>query len=350
MKTKLLMLAGLATAALLVAAMMTSSSTAAGTKAKDAAKTPADAAKAPAAPAGPYDALAKANPNEIKRMEAALPTQAFAKPAKTRKLLVYTESKGYYHDSIPLAAATFKALGDKTGAWETTWSDDTTIWTPENLAKFDGVMMDNTVTNVPDTEAGKAAFNDFVKKGGGLMGIHASADCNHMNGKQWWPEYYNMIGGEFIGHPWGKVSVKLEDPSSPLLSMFDNKGFVINEEIYTFKQVDPKADGYSREKLHILLSVDNEKCGRSTEELEKVRKDKDFALAWIHEYGKGHVFYCAFGHGHDHFWNPTLLKLYLAGIQYALGDLKADATPSAQIKNAKIVSGADMNGPTINPR
>jgi uncharacterized protein len=340
MRTKLLILAGLALGALMVAALSPTLSTAAG-----AAKAKTEAAKAPEGPYDPTKAQGY-HADEVKKMEAALPAQAFVKPAKARKLLVYVESKGYYHDSIPLAAVTFKALGDKTGAWETTISNDTAIWTPENLAKFDGVMMDNTVTNVPDTEAGKAALAAFVKNGGGLMGIHAAADCNHMNGKQWWPEYYNMIGGEFAGHPWGKVSVKIEDPTSPLCSMFDGKGFVINEEIYTFKQVDPKAEGYSRDKLHILLSVDMDKSGYK----DTTRKDMDYALAWIHPYGQGHVFYCAFGHGHDHFYNPTLLKFYLAGIQYALGDLKADAMPSAQIKNAKIVPGAEMNSQPINPR
>ena len=65
---------------------------------------------------------------------------------------------------------------------------------------------------------------------------------------------------------------------------------------------------------------------------DTTRKDGDYALAWIHEYGQGRVFYPAFGHAHDHFWNPTLLKFYLAGIQYALGDLKADATPSSKLQ------------------
>jgi len=335
MKTRLLILAGLALAAMLAVVAAPSIGTAANPKGKEAA-----------AAGGAYDALAKANANEVKKMQAALPTEAFVKPAKPRKLLVYVESKGYYHDSIPLAAATFKALGDKTGAWETTWSDDTTIWTPGNLAKFDGVMMDNTVTNVPDSEAGKTALQNFVKNGGGLMGIHAAADCNHMNGKPWWPEYYNMLGGEFAGHPWGKVSVKNEDPTGPLTAMFGGKGFVIGEEIYTFRQVDAKnPDGYSRDKLHVLLSVDMD----ASKYKDTTRKDGDYALAWIREYDKGHVFYCAFGHGHDHFWNPTLLKFYLAGIQYALGDLKADATPSAKLQT-KPVAGPDIGTQPINPR
>ena len=309
-KTRLMVLAGLAA----VAAVLVALGVAAG-NAKAAAAT------------GQYDALAKANPNEVKRMEAALPTEAFAKPAKPRKLLVYVESKGYYHDSIPIAAAAFKAMGDKLQTWETTFTEDVNIFSPEGLAPFDGIMMDNTVGEHPNTDAGKAAFVAFVKSGHGLMGIHAAADCNHP-----WAEYQDMIGGEFAGHPWQKASVKNEDPQSPLLSMFDGKGFVLGEEIYTFKPLTAqRQQGYSRDKLHVLLSVDME----NSHYKDTARKDGDYALAWIHTYGDGRVFYTAFGHQHDHFWNPTLLKFYLAGIQYALGDLKADATPMPNCRSSR---------------
>lgn len=60
------------------------------------------------------------------------------------------------------------------------------------------------------------------------------------------------------------------------------------------------------------------------------RPDDDFALSWIHQYGQGRVFYCALGHWHQSFWNPAVLQHWLAGLQYVLGDLDADATPSAK--------------------
>ena len=336
MKTKWLLLAGIAAGVLLAVAVMPMLSTSA-IAAK--AKAPEDSGAA----AGQYDPTRAGgyNANEVKKMEAALPTEAFAKPAKARKLLVYVESTGFYHDSIPLAAVAIKAMGDKLGTWETTWNKDMNFFTAENLAKYDGVYMDNTVTDSPKDPAGRQAYIDFVKNGGGLMGHHAGADCNHS-----WPEYFNMIGGEFAGHPWGKASVKIDDPQSPLTAMFGGKSFVISEEMYTFKQVTPqRPEGYSRDKLHILLSVDMD----ASKYKDTTRKDMDYGLAWIHEYGKGHVFYCAFGHAHDHFYNPTLLKFYLAGIQYALGDLKADDTPSAKLKDHKINPGPDMSTPVINP-
>jgi type 1 glutamine amidotransferase len=58
------------------------------------------------------------------------------------------------------------------------------------------------------------------------------------------------------------------------------------------------------------------------------RTDKDFAVSWIRGYGKGRVFYCFLGHNPQTFWNPSILQHYLAGIQFALGDLPAEATPS----------------------
>jgi type 1 glutamine amidotransferase len=335
MKTRLLILAGLVAVAMLAVAVAPSIGTAANPKGAPKA----DAAKA--AP-GEYDPTKAGGyrAEMTKKIEAAVPTEAFVKPAKPRKLLVYTESTGFYHDSIPVAAMAFKLMGEKTGAFEATWNNDPNFFTAENLAKYDGVFMDNTVTDAPKDAAGRQAFIDFVKNGGGLMGTHAGADCNHS-----WPEYQNMIGGEFAGHPWGKISIKNEDPTSPLLTMFGGKGFNIDEEIYTFKQVTPqRPEGYSRDKLHILLSIDMEKSGLK----DTTRKDMDYAMAWTHEYGKGHVFYCAIGHRQDHFWNPVLLKFYLAGIQYALGDLKADATPSAKLQGNKVVPGPDLKEPFIN--
>jgi uncharacterized protein len=55
--------------------------------------------------------------------------------------------------------------------------------------------------------------------------------------------------------------------------------------------------------------------------------DKDIPISWLGTWGKGRVFYCSLGHNREVYWNPAVVGHYLAGIQYALGDLKADATP-----------------------
>ncbi len=65
------------------------------------------------------------------------------------------------------------------------------------------------------------------------------------------------------------------------------------------------------------------------------RKDQDFAMTWIKNYGKARVFYCALGHRHELFWNEMILQHYLDGVQFAAGDLKGDTTPSAKLRKAR---------------
>ena len=51
-------------------------------------------------------------------------------------------------------------------------------------------------------------------------------------------------------------------------------------------------------------------------------------------FGRGRLGFSGhFGLAHSPpvFWNPAMLEHFLAGIQYAIGDLKADATPSAKL-------------------
>jgi len=256
--------------------------------------------------------------DQVQKITAALPDAAPAKPAHPRKMLVFTLTRGFRHGSIPVAAKALELMGQKTGAFETVTSDDVELLKPEKLAQFDAFCSDQCTGSLSDDETVKQGLIDFVKNGKGWVGIHAATDCGGWK----FPEYHEMIGGVFAGHPFRRISVKLDDPKSPINAAFEGKGFEISDEIYTFHEP------YSREKLHILLSIDwqnaNIKQGGN-------RADNDYALSWIRDYGKGRVFYCAFGHDDAIWWNPAILRHYLAGIQYALGDLKADATPSAKL-------------------
>ena len=264
----------------------------------------------------------------LEKVAAAMPEKAPAKPARPRKLLVFTLTKGFRHGSIPLAAKALEIMGEKTGAFEVVSSDDVAMLKPENLAKFDAFCSDQCTGSLTDDEALKQSLLDFVRSGKGYIGIHAATDVGGWK----FPEYHEMIGGVFAGHPFRRISVKLDDPACPINAVFEGKGFEISDEIYIFR------DPYSREKLRVLLSIDweNARIGKGGN-----RADNDYALSWIREYGKGRVFYCAFGHDDAIWWNPAILGHYLAGIQYALGDLKADATPSAKV-NLTPARGPDL--------
>jgi type 1 glutamine amidotransferase len=99
--------------------------------------------------------------------------------------------------------------------------------------------------------------------------------------------------------------------------------FRLVEEIYQFKE-----EPYSRENLRILLHLDPD---RSDKVEGMNRKDNDYPVAWVQKVGEGRVFYTSIGHNEHIYANPLMLKHYLAGIQFAVGDLQADTTPSAQL-------------------
>jgi type 1 glutamine amidotransferase len=147
-----------------------------------------------------------------------------------------------------------------------------------------------------------------------------------------WPEFNKMVGGYFKWH-WNNpqhITVKIDDPKSPLTAMFNGQSYEINDETYTYEQ-----DSFSRENVHVLTSVDYSKMSdedKAKEPAETARKDHDYALSWIRREGQGRVFYEAHGHDEKNYAFKPLLEHVLAGIQYALGDLKADDSPSAKAK------------------
>ena len=256
---------------------------------------------------------------EVEKVRAALPEKATAAPKKARKLLIFNLCRGFRHGSIPIGAKAIELMGEKTGAYTSVSTLDPEVFRPQTLRQFDAVVFNNTTGTLFEDEALKKSLLAFIASGRGIVGVHAATDCFYK-----WAEFGKMMGGYFSGHPWHEdVGVKLDDPSHPLLKVFGDKGFRITDEIYQFK------DPYSRDNLRVLLSLDM----NATRDKGK-RPDKDFAVSWIREVGKGRLFYCSLGHRNEIFWNPSILKYYLDGIQYALGDIAADATPSARLSPA----------------
>lgn len=278
--------------------------------------------------------LAAVSPEELQKIEASAPAKAMAVPKKPRKLLVFSLCTSYVHSSIPYGKVAVEIMGKKTGAYEAVFSDDISMFEPENLKQFDAVFLNNNSgelflpkdMNSLAAEEQQAAgrrnkklqksLQDFVADGKGLAAIHCAVWCFYS-----WEEYANMIGAVWVSHPWHeKVGIKLDDPGHPLCAAFGGKGFDITDEIYVF------TDPYSRDSVRVLFSLDMSKT-KSKEKFKGQRKDNDYALSWVKSYRKGRVFYCALGHDHDIFWNKAVLQHWLDGIQFALGDLPADTTP-----------------------
>lgn len=288
---------------------------------------------------------------DVTKMLAALPAKAPATPLKPRKVLVLARAAGFAHSSRPLAAATITEMGKKTGAWTTDVTYDAAAITTDNLKQYDAIFLDSTTglflddpNDAAATAARRKALLEFIRGGKGLAGIHAASDSYHGGnrgagaqpgagrggggGAPLWPEFNKIIGGYFKFH-WNwptPITVKIDDPSSPINATFKGKSFNINDEVYTFNQ-----DSFSRENVHVLTSIDYSLMSDSDKRKEtSPRTDHDYALSWIRREGQGRVFYETLGHHESIYYdNPQMLEHILAGMQYALGDLKADDRPGA---------------------
>jgi type 1 glutamine amidotransferase/HEAT repeat protein len=257
-------------------------------------------------------------PDEIQKIDQAIPSKPIEKPDHPRRLLVFTLSEGFKHDAIPYAAKMLELMGKKTGAFEIVQGDDMALFKPESLRRFDAVCFDNTTQLKFEDPSLRQALMDFVKGGKGIIGIHAATDNFYT-----WPEAAAMMGGTFDGHPWtadGTWKVEIEDPAHPLMASFHGQGFSIRDEIYRTKQID------LRKTHRVLMGLDmKDEHNRSAAGVRN--SDKDIPISWIGTVGQGRMFYCSLGHNREVYWNPAVVRHYLAGIQYALGDLQADATP-----------------------
>jgi type 1 glutamine amidotransferase len=142
-----------------------------------------------------------------------------------------------------------------------------------------------------------------------------------------WPDFNNLIAGFFKFH-WvypQEITVKIDDPKSPLTAMFHGKEFVIHDETYT-QSIN---SSWSRKNVHVLTSIDYDKMSPEDKAKESnPRADHDYGLSWIRREGQGRVFYEAHGHDESIYAMTPMLEHVLAGVQYAAGDLKADDSPS----------------------
>jgi type 1 glutamine amidotransferase len=176
---------------------------------------------------------------------------------------------------------------------------------------------------------GKVTREDFVAHFNSLLPPpNARLTGLESNPVQQWPEFNTLMGGYFKFH-WPDpqlITVKIDDPNSPLTAMFHGKEFEIHDETYTFVQ-----ESFSRRNVHVLTSIDYDKMSAEDKAKEAhPRTDGDYALSYIRREGNGRVFYEGHGHSDRVYAMTPMLEHLRAGIQYALGDLKADDSPSVK--------------------
>ncbi len=286
----------------------------------------------------PPTVQAQVTPQQSERIGAAVPDKPRIIPKKPRRVLVWntpfmenSPHKGY---CIPQGELAMKLLGEKTGAFTPVVSDDVAVFLPGSLDGFDAIIINNAngpwIRPTPEDmnkfgDYGKdpaevesllrQSLLDWLKKGAGIVAYHHA-----VGGNTHWPEFIELLGAGYDGHPWNEeVGIKVEEPGHPLVAAFGGEDFRIADEIYQFKTP------YSRGKVRVLLSLNTNATNMEVKWIN--RKDGDFAIAWVREYGQGRIFYSALGHRTEIWWNPAILQFYLDGIQFATGDLEAPAKP-----------------------
>ncbi len=244
-----------------------------------------------------------------------LPPPPHVKQIHLKHVLVIGQTRGFEHDTVSAAMAAIYTMGKETGLWDTTMRTDTELLTKKNLGNnaknlgyFDAIVFASTTGELEMDDSQKQDMLSFIKDDGkGFVGIHAALDTNYK-----WPEYGEMIGGWFDGHPWGTFNAPIirEDGDFPAVRHFP-KAFVKFDEIYQPKE-------WSRDKVNVLLSLDASKLDYVTPKGVH-RDDHDFAVAWDKMYGKGRVFYSTLGHTDESWDDPDVRKMYFEAVKWVLG-------------------------------
>ena len=232
-------------------------------------------------------------------------------------VLVYSRTAGFRHGNIEDGVNALKELGEANG-FEVDATEDPEQFTPENLDKYAVVVFLSTTGDVLNDEQ-EAAFEGFIAKGRGYVGIHAAADTEYD-----WPWYGELVGGYFKSHPRVQpADVHVVDPDHPSTRHLPEV-WNRTDEWYNYRQ-NPRG------KVHVLLDLDESSY-------ENGQMDGDHPIAWCREWGGGRAFYTGGGHTTESFSEPDFLTHVLGGIRWAAGvtgdaeqtkpEVEEDAKPS----------------------
>jgi len=227
-------------------------------------------------------------------------------PRRAVRVAYVTESKGFKHAVLPESEEIMKSLGPKQGFEVTVSHEAEQLFTPANLRNLE-VIIFYTTGELPLTDDQKSLFLDFVKSGKGFIGIHSATDTFYK-----WPEYGEMIGAYFDGHPWtqeNEVAISAFDRTNPVTRVWP-ESFRLQEETYQFRDFDAT-------KSKVTMRLDTE----HTDMTKKGIKAKEFPLTWFRSYGKGRVFYTALGHRPEVWRDSRYQTMMVNAIRWASNTL-----------------------------
>lgn len=224
------------------------------------------------------------------------------------KLLVFSKTMGYRHQSIPVGKLALMEIAQQKG-WAIDTTEDAAAFTEENLAQYSTVIFLSTTGDVLDIKQ-QRDFERYIQSGGGYIGIHAAADTEYD-----WPWYGRLAGAYFTSHPndpnilEGKMDIV--NQNHPSTAFFGQKVWTRSDEFYNFKKI------YHGEEDGIipLIQIDETSYEGGT--------NGDFhPMSWYHDYDGGRAFYTNFGHTDETFSEENFIKHLTGGLEYTIGDNK----------------------------
>jgi cytochrome c len=217
-----------------------------------------------------------------------------------KKILIFSKTKGYRHESIEDGKLALIGLGMKNGI-EVDTTEDASLFNEDNLKKYRAVVFLSTTMDVLDPVQ-QADFKRFIEAGGGFVGIHAAADTEYE-----WHWYGKLLGAYFKSHPKQQQAtlkkVKAFGPNTlpDTWSTFD--------EWYNYKKISPD--------INVIYNLDETTY-------EGGENGANHPIAWYHEFEGGRSFYTGLGHTKESYKDSLFLDHVLQGIQYAIGESKLD--------------------------
>jgi type 1 glutamine amidotransferase len=255
----------------------------------------------------------------------AAPVAVPAVPAAVG-ILVFSKTAGFRHDSIPAGIAAIRELGAQNG-FTVDATEDAAVFNDANLARYQAVVWLSTTGDVLDANQ-QAAFERYIRAGGGYAGIHAAADTEYG-----WAWYGNLVGAYFASHPAiQQASVKVEDPAHPSTAGLPPRWSRL-DEWYNFR-TNPRGSA------HVLASLDETSYAPGTGAM-----GHDHPTAWCKDYDGGRAWYTGGGHTIESFADPQFRAHLLGGIRTAAGVAGADCGASLTSRFEKVTLDSNTNNP-----
>ncbi|MGW9025613.1 ThuA domain-containing protein [Streptomyces sp. NPDC055722] len=231
---------------------------------------------------------------------------AVSHDADAKRVLVFSKTAGFRHDSIPAGIAAVKQLGEANG-FTVDATEDAGAFTGKNLRRYDAVVFMSTTGDVLDA-AQQEAFEGYIRHGGGYVGVHSAADTEYD-----WAFYGGLAGAYFQNHPAIQpATVNVEDRAHPATSHLAAT-WNRTDEWYNYRS-NP------RERAHVLASLDEASYTGGT-------MNDDHPIAWCQDYQGGRAFYTGGGHTRESYADPAFRQHLLGGIRWVIGDAQADCRP-----------------------